>query len=774
MFKRTRISTAISLTVISSLPLVSQSLLAQEGAVIEEIIVEAQRREQNLQDTPLSVTAFTGNMIEELGFQQSVDIAAQTPNFNVGYPNGETGIPAIFIRGVGVSDFRVFSPAAIAPYADEVYVAQSAGQIFQLLDMERIEMLRGPQGTLYGRNATGGAVNYVARKPTDEFEADLRINAGEFGYTSFEGAAGGPISDTLGYRLSVLKTDSDGWMDNLLTGNDQQGIDELAYRALIEWDPSDSVNVLFNFHGGKTESDAVQYRHLGLFDAVGEMCSLGDIRAGLCADAFGYSENQPFTTADGTVIPAATAYDEGSYNVEAKNDTEFWGASVKLQADIGDMVFTSITAFDDLDDSRPEETDASPNELLSGVLGVEQETFSQEFRLSQQRDGWNWIAGAYYLDDEANDRTGFSILGDLRPFFIGVDDADFCGDGMINPPPGNPNGFCPAQFVGTSASRTTQTITSFSLYSDASIDLNDDVRLNIGLRYTDEEVEHDVLQIYDEEFLTNNVRLAANGKTDFDSVSGRAVLDWQYNDNVMFYGGVSTGFKAGGIDSTVDGIVPYDSEELINYEVGFKTTLSDQSIRFNGALFHYDYTDLQVFTFIVVGAQTFSVLSNASDADLTGGELELQWLPTPNTFINLGLGFLDSEYKDFVDTVTGDDFSGNQIVMSPDLTYNGLIQHDFPLGGGNGTLTAQLDFTYQDEVFFDAQNSPLLSEDSYTLYNARLAWRSADENTEIALWGRNLGDEEYMVYAFDLSFLGFNEEMIGAPRMIGVSATFGF
>ena len=746
---------------------------AESDGLIEEVIVSAQRRDENLQVTPLSITAFTADAIDALGFTQSIDIAAQTPNFSIGYPNGETGIPAMFIRGVGVSDFRVFTPAAIAPYADEVYVAQSAGQIFQLLDMDRIEVLRGPQGTLYGRNATGGAVNYVSKKPTETLEGDVSLTVAEFGYTNLEAAVGGPISDTLGYRLAIAKTDSDGWMENNLTGNDQQGVDELAYRALLEWDLSDTVNVLFNIHGGNTKSDAVQYRHLGLLDATGEMCAMADIRAGSCVDAFGYSENQPFTTADGTTIPAASAYDEGSYNVEAENDTEFWGTSLTVKVDIGDIQFTSITAYDDLDDIRPEETDASPNELISGILGVLQETFTQEFRFSQQRDGWNWIGGAYYMNDEADDQSGFNILGDLRPFFTGVDDADFCGDGVAFPPPGNPNGFCPAQFVFDGASRSNQTITSFSLFGDASIDLSDTLQLNLGLRYTDEEVEHDVLERYNEPVAGSPIRLQGNGKKDFDNVSGRAILDWQMNENVLFYGGISTGFKAGGIDSTSDGIVPYDSEELINYELGFKTTLADRSVRFNGSIFSYDYTDLQVFTFVVVGAQTFSVLSNASDAKVNGAELELQWFPTSNTFINLGMGFLDTEYEDFVDTVTGDDFSGNQIVMSPDLTYNGLIQHDFPLSGGS-MLTAQLDFSYQDDVFFDAQNSPLLSQDSFSLYNARLAWTSADSDLEVALWARNLADEEYLVYAFDLSFLGFNEEMLGAPRTYGIGVSYDF
>ncbi len=228
----------------------SPSLSAGE-AVIEEIIVTAQKREQALQDTPVSVTAFTGRAIEDLGFRQSVDITAQTPNFSVGYPNGDTGVPAMFIRGVGLNDFAVLNQGPIASYVDQVYVASNAAQIFQLLDVERVEVLRGPQGTLYGRNANGGAVNYYSRRPGEEWEGWARASIGEWSSTKFEGAVGGPISDKIGIRGAILKTDSDGWMKNRFTGNRQQGVDELAWRLILDAAPTDTFDIMFNVHGGE-------------------------------------------------------------------------------------------------------------------------------------------------------------------------------------------------------------------------------------------------------------------------------------------------------------------------------------------------------------------------------------------------------------------------------------------------------------------------------------------------------------------------------------------
>ena len=381
---------------------------------------------------------------------------------------------------------------------------------------------------------------------------------------------------------------------------------------------------------------------------------------------------------------------------------------------------------------------------------------------------------AYYLSDKTKDRLDINLLPFLRPVFVGVDDPAVCADGLIVPPPGNPTGFCPREFVYESGGRTEQKIASYSIFADASFDLTETLTASVGLRYTDEKVKHDVREIYLEPLANDPVRLSGNKSVSFDNVSGRVVLDWQIADDVMLYGGISTGFKAGGIDSTPNGIVPYDSEDLISYEAGFKTKLAGGRVRFNGALFYYDYSDLQVFTFITLGlGEFFPVLSNASDADIWGGELELQWLPADNTFISLGLGYLDAEYVDFVDNITGDDFSGNRILLTPELTFNGVIQQDFPLGE-NGRITAQFDFNYQDEVFFDPQNNPLLSEGSYWLYNARLSWTPADDRWNVAVWGRNLGDEEYMTYGYDLSSLGFHQELIGVPRTFGGEVTFRF
>ncbi len=568
------------------------------------------------------------------------------------------------------------------------------------------------------------------------------------------------------FRAAVLKMDSDGWLKNRFTGNDQQGIDELAWRVLLQAEPNDAVKVLLNVRGGKARSDAVQYRHLGVWDEMGNQCARRDIRAGRCSDIFGYSEERPYTTLSGVDVPATPGYKEANYDFEATEDTDFWGASLTVDWTVDRYVVTWITSFDEIDDFRPEETDDGPNDILTGELAVDQESFSQEIRVAWDTDNGTWIVGAYYLHDEARDNTAFDILRDLRGAFVGDEGCSFA-------PPGNPTGFCPDAFVFKTKSGTEQDILSWSAFADTTRDLSDALRLSAGLRYTTEEVEHYTTFFFDEPAAGNPTRpgFPDGDDTDFSNISGRLVLDYDLGADLLVYGGVTTGFKAGGIFSTSDGIAQYDEEQLLSYEAGFKSTLADGRLRFNGAAFFYDYSDLQVYAFVVVGGIGFSTISNAADADVYGLEFELQWLPVDRLFINLGLGYLNAEYENFV--IPAGDFSGNRIPMSPELTFNGLVQYDIPLGNG-GNVTLQADFNFQDEVSFDALNNPLLQEDAYWLWNARIAWMSCDDRWEVAAFGRNLADEEYMTYGFDLSFFGFNEEMLGSPRFVGMDATYRF
>ncbi len=731
---------------------------------MEEVVVTAQKRAEKLQDVAISVTAFTGEKIEQLGLRQSTEIAAQTPNYTVGYPNGENGVPSLFVRGVGLNDFGVTNSGPIAAYADEVYISSNAAQIFQILDLERVEVLRGPQGTLYGRNATGGAVNFVARKPTDTLEANARVSIGSFTTTQVEAAVSGPVSDKLSLRGAILKNDSDGWIENSVTGDDLNGTNDFAYRVLFDFHPSENLDAMLNLHGGQTSSDSTVYQHRGVLDpATMEPCSAARIEDFQCVDFLGYRETD--------------RYDQGSYDLQAKNDTGFWGASLKADWDVRGTIFTSITAFDKISDRRPEETDASPNDVLTVLLAVDQQSVSQEFRISREMDNVHWLVGLYYLKDDANDRSSFDLFRVLRPLVESIDPIAYPGGfspaGLWSGVDENGAGIGPPVFQTSQA--THQHIKSKAIYGDLSWDISDLWSISVGLRYTEEEIDQRNSQGFQESG-TYIPLMDQRNSSDSNNVSGRLVVNYQWNPDVMYYASVTSGFKAGGINNPLlEPASKYDDEGIINWEAGVKSTLMEQRLRLNAALFNYDYSDLQVFRTVNSGGTVSNILSNAADARIIGAEVELQVVPVDDLFLSLGIGLLDTEYENFIvegsDPATGattfEDLSGNEITMAPKATLNGMFLYDAPVDL-QGSLQLQLDFSYQDDVFFNSANDPLFKQDGYWLWNARASWTSPDERFEVALWGRNLGDEEYLTYAFDLSELGFHELMLGLPRTAGI------
>jgi iron complex outermembrane receptor protein len=735
---------------------------------MEEVVVTAQKREESLQDVAISVTAFTGENIEKLGLRQSTDIASQTPNYTVGYPNGENGVPSLFVRGVGLNDFGVTNSGPIATYVDEVYISSNAAQIFQIMDLERVEVLRGPQGTLYGRNATGGAINFVARKPGDALEASALVSIGTYSATKVEAAIGGPVSETLGIRGAFVKNDSNGWIKNQVTDNDLNGTDDLSYRLLFDWHPTENLDLLLNLHGGETKSDSTVYQHRGVLDPITfEPCSPARIENFQCVDFMGYRETDD--------------YDEGSYDLEATNDTSFLGASIKANWDVRGTIFTWIAAFDQIQDDRPEETDASPNDILTVLLAVDQQSFSQELRVSRELNNLNWLVGLYYLKDDATDRGSFDLFRVLRPAVEATDPGAYPGGfspaGLWSGVDENGVGIGPPVFQTRQA--TNQHIQSLAIYGDLSWEINDRWGISLGVRYTEEEINQRNSQGF-QEGGTYIPLMDDDNSSRFNDTSGRLVVNYQWQPDVMIYAGATTGFKAGGVNNPLlEPATKYDDESIVNYEAGIKASLLNSRLRVNAAAFFYDYANLQVFRTVNSGGTISNILSNAADSRIMGAEIEAQMILGDNLFVSFGIGLIDTEYENFivegVDPNTGattfEDLSGNEITMAPDRTVNGLILYDVPVDLF-GSLQLQLDFSYQDEMFFNSANDPLFSVDGYWLVNARATWTSRNERFGISFWGRNLGDEEYLTYAFDLSELGFHELMLGLPRTAGVEFSY--
>lgn len=717
------------------------STLAQ-AAVLEEVIVTAQKREQNLQEIGVSVTAFSGDQIRKLGFTNSVDIIAQTPNLSFGTPTGEGNNASLAIRGVGLSDFNDNNEGPVAVYVDEVYVSALSGVTFQLFDLDRVEVLRGPQGTLYGRNTTGGLVHFVSAKPGEETEGYVELTAAENSQFKIEGAIGGSLGKKVQGRLSFAHNEHDGYVENRGPGsNDANNTDNNAARLQIAVQPSDNVDILFNAHTSENDADMGAWQHEATYSPDGGITSLAlpadlnwyDTCPG--CDAFGYRDT------DGD--PWEGAYDrDGSLTIENS------GGSMRIDWDVSDLTFTSITAYENFERHYGEDTDVSPGPIIHNTYEADIDQFTQEIRLSGEHDRLHWLVGAFYYDHEVD---GF--------FEIDASGIDFLiGDANYD-----------------------QETESWSVFGQAEYDLADAWTLIAGLRYTDEERELDYLSEENNGLLPpdDNTMFDYDNTISNDNITGKVELNFRPSDDVMLYGSFSLGTKSAGFNTglldetglfgtTIRADVPYDEEELTSYEVGIKSDLFNGTTRFNASAFYYDYSDFQAFAFVDLNQVIFN-----TDAEITGMEIEIVTHPIEGLEIMLGGAYLDAE----ADDIPLNDASGltrdRDMTLAPEYSLNGLVRYQWP--AFSGSLAAQVDFTWQDDVYFDIQNHPVSSQESYDVWNARVSYYSAEENWSVTAFVNNLSDEEYRGYSFDVTNLfGFNQVSYGRPRWAGVTFNYNW
>ena len=739
--------------------LVSASGYAQEtrsSGVLEVIVVTAQKREQDLQDVGISVTAFTGDQIRELGFTNTTDVVAMTPGLNYTVPNAESSQINFFLRGVGLNDFADANENPVAVYVDDIYRPAMGGLSFQMFDMERVEVLRGPQGTLFGRNTTGGLVHFISKRPTDELDGYLNLTGADYSQIKVEGAIGGPIGGSVSGRLSFATNQHDGYTENRGTGPDYNETDAKAARGQLLFTPSDSVDLLLNAFYSDNDAAVGAWQHQATDIVNGQSVGLGPSQQGVgvdCnldgvvdatdrppgTDCFGYrdTDGDPFA---------------GEYDRDGRVEVETSGASLNFNWDLANFTITSITGVQTVERLQSEDTEAGPFPLIQPTFQAETDTFTQELRIAGGSDTLQWLAGLYYFDNEVD---GHYLL-DLTNLGFVFFDANY-----------------------------TQETESTALFGQLEFALSDAWSLIVGARAATEEKELDYLNVDTSGFFTDVVGLPTNVAFDFDrdsvgdlavqdhdSYSGKVELDWRPSDDLLFYGSYSRGTKSAGFNvgfldqneifaSNTVATIPYDEETLSSYEVGFKSTLMDGRTRFNASAFYYDYKDFQTFRFELLNQIIFN-----TDAEVSGLELELQSSPADGWDLAFGLSLLDAEAKD-IPSPAGV-LRNRDMVASPDVAANALVRYEWPAFSGN--LAVQAWANYQDELFFDIQNSPVSLEDGYTVGNLRVSYAGQDDRWELAAFVNNVTDEEYLSYTFDFTgTFGFNQQSYGAPRWYGVS-----
>ncbi|MFV0275671.1 MAG: TonB-dependent receptor, partial [Parahaliea sp.] len=536
------------------LPLLFASSLVQ-AQLLEEVIVTAQKREQNAQDLAMSVSAFSGDAVQKLGIDNSEELVAHTVNFNVTSSVGEGSRPAYFMRGVGLNDFNTNNVGPVGVYLDEVYLSSIASQMVPLFDVGRVEILRGPQGTLFGRNTSAGAVSFYSAEPTEEFEGYVNAGVGNFGARKLEGAVGGAISDSARVRLSAVKVDSDGYIDNEAGPGQEGARDILAWRGQLTWDASENFDMLLNIHGGSDQSEASGYQHLGTLDPVTfGPCSPRQIAGNGCVDAVGYRD----TTND---------FYKGEYDFDRDTDSDTLGGLIKLNWVLGDITLTSITGYDEIDQIYFEDADAGPVSMAHVTYGVEAETVSQELRAVGSTDKVHWILGAYYMSQDLKQNQSADLLRVLRPDF----------------------GFDPDNFVFFSRHKTDQETESYALFGQVEYQLTERLTGTAGLRWTTDKGDFGYNMALEEPDFTIPV-FEQSADLDDEDLSWRFAIDYQINDEVRTYASVTKGYKSGGFNGGFlfepTPIIDYDPETLISYEVGLKGDYFDNTVRLNLAAFY--------------------------------------------------------------------------------------------------------------------------------------------------------------------------------------------
>lgn len=777
---------------------------------IEEVIVTANKREESLSDIGQSVSAISGDALERQGVSDLDDLAAAVPGLN--YAPSATGTAIFTLRGVGFNESSLGVYPSVSVYIDQVplsfpVMARHAGY-----DLERVEVLKGPQGTLFGQNATGGAINYVAAKPTDTWTAGGDVSYGRFNKIETNAVISGPLSDTLGMRVAMNGINSDDWQESVTRPGDTNGEQShIAGRFILNWEATDNLNLLFNANGFSDKSETQARQQIALRPANPAYVATSYPSITFSPDESRAADWTHFETdpALGVVDPNTGAVQPGTsplVDFSPKGDRDFYQMSVRADIDITDNItLTSLTSYSDYE--QKQSLDSSGSEYLITDLhraDGDIQSFNQEFRIgNNDSDTMLWVVGATYEDSQTvENQVGRYKHTAYNPSFL---------------------------YINASASETIQDIKNYAFFGNVDYYLSDTITLKAGARYTDSSnaasicsftlpggnvdkffnilggllgtVPFDPIAYNDCYSLNeNNVPGEIFKKTlDEDNVSWKVGIDYKITDDTLLYANASRGYKAGSFPSLAasgySGLQPVTQESLTSLEVGIKTQLFDNRLAINGALFHYDYKDKQIRGKISdITFTSLDALVNVPESEIFGAEMDLTYYPDIDGLtITAAVTYLDSEVTDYtgVNFLGQDNFdhSGDVLPFTPEFSGSLDVDYRF-LNTVHGSAFAGFSVSYQSEM-----DAALSSErldyaggtgaiirsgvgdcvycvDSYTTVNARVGFESADERWSVMLWAKNIFDEYY--YTQVIASYDSASRYAGMPATYGVKFSFKF
>ncbi|MCV6621930.1 MAG: TonB-dependent receptor [Cellvibrionaceae bacterium] len=730
-----------------ALAICANNSFAQQST-LEEITVTAQKREQNIQDIPISIAAFSAENLKDKGIDDFSKLGTLTPGLNLAPSTGFYD-PIVTIRGIGLRFEEPNVSASAAVHIDEVAMATPSYLNVPLFDIERVEVLKGPQGTLFGQNTTAGAINFITRKPSHETDGYIDLSYGRFNETDIEAAIGGSLSDNLAARVALKQTRSDGHQNNLGTSRTAGFTRIPGVIPGIAERPADS-----NFGG----QDKLSIRASFLLEASEEVEVYSSIHY------FNDESDIPLVKLDGADALGMTPASDDPYTVEGDelgiNDHEQWGGQLRVSWDLGFAEFTSLSGYETLN-RHMIDSEGTASRILNEDLYNDSWQFSQEFRLVGETESSNWTAGIHYAEDEVDffkrQNASDSVLGFLDTKYL-------------------------------------RTVESWALFSQVDWLLSEEFTLTTGLRYLEEERSIDrSSQSFDpygtalvDRIFPDLPIIPGKDSINAEELTWRLGLDYRPNDETLLYASISEGYKSGGFDgsgiTSNAALEPFDGEELLAYEAGIKWTASNIPLRVNASVFFYDYDNLQAQALVTIVGEDGTrvqdaILTNAGKAEIAGAEFDINWQPIEGLRIDLGASYLDGEITEFAseDPAEAATVIGNETPNTPKLQTNAQVSYRFSISDSN-IARASLDYSYIDDVYGDIANSSNIIINSYELLNGRLEVSDNDENWTVGLWGKNLADERYytsIAPAF-LAQEGVVRRSYALPRTYGIDFRYNF
>lgn len=723
LFSKTMIATAISLTAVPS-----------HAQVLEEVVITAQKRAEDLQDVPIAVTAMSANMIREAGISDVKDVALRTPNFSMGEFNPTQ--PQLYIRGIGSNgDGAGGGEQSVAMFVDGVYVPRSAGTGTELYDIESIEVLRGPQGTLWGKNAIAGAVNIRTTKPADELTIGLETEIGNLGLVGARGMVSGPLTDLVSGKLGFNHKKRDPYISSVVYPSVETGdIDSQGLRGQILITASDTLDFLFAADWGRDRRSG---------GAVSPSSEHGLVGMFLGTSA----------------VPKA-GFHENYLEREGKSEMDSAGTSLTVNWDLDYGLLTAITAYRSLESALDNISfgvgiSTFPILDVNNYMEEESDMFSQELRLSGGTDRINWQTGLYYNREKTDRVEGgeFATAVNLTTFFT---QGKVVPLGVVVPLPDD-------------VTQQSNTTTSWAVFGQADYSVTDNLDVTFGLRYTNEEKDFRnvgtrgaglyVLESYD-----------IDTSHSWSATTFKFVANYHLDQSTMVYFSSATGFKSGGFDgvaSTGEGArTPFDQEEALNLEIGIKSMLFEDRLRLNAAIFNMDYDDLQILQAFPNGGPIPPLQTkNAGKAESKGLELELQWALSEAFTLSGTYAYLDTEYTELDGNLQANE--GNHLRNAPENSLSLVLDYRKQMPRG-GELSARAEYIRKDIAYQDIENYAYAAIDKYNISNLRVAYLTADENWEFAAWVKNASDEAYFIHNYQISPFGAFH-ISALPRNYGIT-----